>query len=61
MPAGPNGCALASANSTQSSIKSDIEELLLALYDPHYSKLPKELSRSSTVKGRQTLYMTHGC
>jgi hypothetical protein len=53
--AGPDGCALASANSTQSSIESDIEGLLLALYDPHYSKLPKELSRSSTVKGQHTI------
>ena len=49
---GPDGCALALANSTQSSIQAGIERLLLALYDPYYSELPDDISRSSTVKSK---------
>lgn len=34
LPAGPDGCALASENSTADSILADIEALLQALYNP---------------------------
>ena len=52
---GPESCALASVDSTRASIQAEVKELLLALYDPYYSELPKDLSRSSSVKGLQTV------